>query len=1193
MSSMRLHRLIGSTVSVVVMAAMVGVAPAGAVLAPGYGPVGTGFNPGFGGDPGQVAVDDATGDILTADPVNNRVLVLAPDTSPGGTATTLTEFPAVAPFGVAVDQTSHAVYVSEDAPSNRVERFVSDGAPVPTYTFDPSFVAVPLTSGAVTVPIAVDPTTHDLLVADGNEIKRFTATGALVRTIDGADTPTGKFRNVLDVKAGGAATYVVDYRGLPGALIDGDGKTRIEQFDSQGAWVRTIAAVDAPAIAAVDPARDRLVAVGRTGQSQNGSQLSTFEAGAITGVTNATPPGGAFLSGVGVDGGATHRAYMTASSLSVGKGIFAFIPAPGAHADSFTTTDPHVAHLTGAVNPEGKATTAHIEYCSRRDPCGTDPTIAWTALPDTNIGGGTADVPLAGEITDLLPHTGYLVRIVATDTETSTYSNTATVTTADAPPLATTGSTTDVSSTTATVTGTVTPLGVQSAYYFEYGETTSYGHRLPAAGAEGVAGNGFSARSVNWHLAGLKPATAYHYRIVAKNSAGTTTGADQVLTTDPANTDGTVRAYEMVSPVGKEGIAVDSAFAGARTSDDGNAFVYGTAKSSFPGAQGAPFVPRVLGLRSMKDWASTPLELPLENLSAGNILFFAVIAVSSDVRKALVLSTQKLTDQATQGQWNLYIRQTGATPEYTYVATDQRLGALSSETGAFSIVGTSDDLTTTAFVLGGDLLKATVGQGVSVISIPPSLVHYQPDGTPATFNAGINGSFTDAHPVSADGSRIYFSPTGGPLYLQEHETVTALSVSQRPGASTSAVRATFIAASPDGRYVEFTTTCPECSTIDGLTPSAPDGAGFYRYDTATGDLTYLAPDQDAAIKVPRPTQNAVLYFTVATQTLSYSDGGTVKTVAVLDDVPAADDHASVVRGSDNGRFYVFGAVTKLTSYDNSGHLEFYRYDAQTDSLVCVTCRTDGGPATGRVQLGISDTNDSGFNDYKPRAVLDDGTVFFDTTDPLVGTDTNGTRDVYQYRDGRATLISRGKLAANSQFDDATPDGSSVFFTTDDQLVGQDKDSIVDLYVARVGGGLAGQNPPPRPSPCAAPECREATSGPTGSDHEPSEGAAGTQGRPATAARAKITVLGSTVSGTALRVTVQVSGHGVIRASGIRIQTTVRTAAKAGRYVLKIALSRKTRADLRRHRRIKLTAKFSLTPPFATATSAKLSRMLGK
>jgi hypothetical protein len=1035
-----------------------------------------------GGDPGQVAVDDVTGNILAADPADNRVLVSAAGTAPGVVATSLGEFAAVAPFGVAVDQASHAVYVSEGLPMGKVERFVSDGAPVPTYTADPAFAGVAITRNKA--PIAVDPTTHDLLVADGNVIKRFTSTGALVQTVDGSGTPGGKFRNVLDVKAGVSATYVVDYRGEPGTPINGDGKTRIEQFDTQGAWVRTVAATDAPVIAAVDPARDRLVAVGRTGQTENGSQLSTFENGVITSTTNATPPGGAYMSGVAVDGGVTHRAYVTAVTLSfAGRGIFAFIPAPGTHTDSFTTTDPHVAHLRGAVNPEGKATTAHLEYCRTGEPCATDPNIAWTSLADENVGAGSADVPIVGDITGLLPHTGYLVRIAATDTDTSTYSNTATVTTADAPPLATTGPTADVSSSTATVTGTVTPLGVQSAYYFEYGQTTSYGNRLPVAGAEGVAGNGFTARTVSWQLAGLKPGTPYHYRIVAKNSAGTATGTDQTLTTDAVSTVASARAYEMVSPVDKDGIAVDSAFAGARTSDDGNHFIYGTAKSVFPGAQGAPFVPRVLGERSMTDWANTPLENSLENLGAGNTLFFAVLAVSSDVRKALVLSNQKLTSQATQNQWNLYIRQPGANPEYTYVATDPRLGALASETGAFNLIGTSDDLTTTAFTYGANLLKATVGQGITLASnIPPGLIYHLPDGTPATVISDANGTRTDVHPVSADGTRIYFNTIQGPVYLSDNGTITAISVSQRPGASTDPVPATLLGASPDGRYVEFTTVCSTCALIDGLTPAASDGAGFYRYDSNTRSLTYLGPDQNSNVKVPRPAQNAVLYLTL--NTLYFSDAGTVKTVAVL------DDQALIVRASDNGRFYVFGTGTKLTSYENGGHLEFYRYDAQTDTLVCVSCRTDGGPATGRVQLGTSDSNESAFNDYKPRAVLDDGTVLFDTTDPLVGADTNGTRDVYQYKDGHATLISRGKLATNSQFDDATPDGSSVFFTTDDRLVGQDQDTIVDLYVSRVGGGLANQDPPPGRALCSAAECRESGSGPVTSAPLSSQTASG-------------------------------------------------------------------------------------------------------
>ncbi|HMC50580.1 MAG TPA: hypothetical protein VKH20_08030, partial [Solirubrobacterales bacterium] len=42
--------------------------------------------------------------------------------------------------------------------------------------------------------------------------------------------------------------------------------------------------------------------------------------------------------------------------------------------------------------------------------------------------------------------------------------------------------------------------------------------------------------------------------------------------------------------------------------------------------------------------------------------------------------------------------------------------------------------------------------------------------------------------------------------------------------------------------------------------------------------------------------------------------------------------------------------------------------------------------------------------------------------------------------------------------DASASGDDVFFFTRQQLVGQDKDELQDVYDARVGGGLAAQNP---------------------------------------------------------------------------------------------------------------------------------------
>ena len=49
----------------------------------------------------------------------------------------------------------------------------------------------------------------------------------------------------------------------------------------------------------------------------------------------------------------------------------------------------------------------------------------------------------------------------------------------------------------------------------------------------------------------------------------------------------------------------------------------------------------------------------------------------------------------------------------------------------------------------------------------------------------------------------------------------------------------------------------------------------------------------------------------------------------------------------------------------------------------------------------------------------------------------------------------------------------MFFFTRQALVGQDEDELVDLYDARVGGGIAAQNPPPPAAPCLGEACHPA------------------------------------------------------------------------------------------------------------------------
>jgi hypothetical protein len=97
------------------------------------------------------------------------------------------------------------------------------------------------------------------------------------------------------------------------------------------------------------------------------------------------------------------------------------------------------------------------------------------------------------------------------------------------PPAVTTTAATGLTSTGATLNGTVNPEGAATTYQFQYGPTTAYGSVAPAS--PGSAGSGSTAVAESAAVTGLNASTTYHYRLTATNSAGTTDGADQQLTT--------------------------------------------------------------------------------------------------------------------------------------------------------------------------------------------------------------------------------------------------------------------------------------------------------------------------------------------------------------------------------------------------------------------------------------------------------------------------------------------------------------------------------------------------------------------------------------------------------------------------------------------------------------------------------------
>jgi hypothetical protein len=96
-------------------------------------------------------------------------------------------------------------------------------------------------------------------------------------------------------------------------------------------------------------------------------------------------------------------------------------------------------------------------------------------------------------------------------------------------PAVTTNAASGVTSSGATLNGSVNSEGQSTTYQFDYGTTTSYGSSVPSPA--GSAGSGTGAVNESASLTGLRPGTTYHYRIEATNATGTTYGSDQTFTT--------------------------------------------------------------------------------------------------------------------------------------------------------------------------------------------------------------------------------------------------------------------------------------------------------------------------------------------------------------------------------------------------------------------------------------------------------------------------------------------------------------------------------------------------------------------------------------------------------------------------------------------------------------------------------------
>ena len=475
------------------------------------------FSTSFGPSALGLAVNQSTGDVYAANAGAGMVEAFEPSGTPNATTPQLlnaagTEpFAFSFPFGVAVDNASTSVAKGDVYVANygagAVDQFNLAGDATAVEITEASIPLADQGNGTFSPTGVAVGSTGDVYVGDNSN-------SVIDEVLLDRHVRRAVRRRVArqHSAAGDRVLATTCYVGAEQGIVE---------FTSTGACVNSCTPVVASAHTGI--------ALDSTGDLFAGEESLVSEYGPFGtllqqfGGATTQPPFNGLASAFGIAVNDTTHGIYVAAAGAVDLFLVPLAKTEPASAVGETSTPGEAAAtLNGSVDPEGEnLTECKFEYGTEESdgqegPCGQVPT-------------GSTFVPVSAKIAHLQPRTTYHYRLltngprgIARGFDQSFYTFARPAVTAAGTPF------TNVGSSSATLHGKLDPGGASTQYHFEYATETEYEatKTYSAATPTASAGAGSETVGVLATIEGLQPNTVYHFRLVASNTHGPTTGAD-------------------------------------------------------------------------------------------------------------------------------------------------------------------------------------------------------------------------------------------------------------------------------------------------------------------------------------------------------------------------------------------------------------------------------------------------------------------------------------------------------------------------------------------------------------------------------------------------------------------------------------------------------------------------------------------